>query len=478
MKSIGNVPNLFLPLLLAGAAFGMFVLTGARTIQWQDSAQFTYRIAAGELENSYGLAMAHPLHFWLGRLAAGLFPDQVPWAVSGVSALGGAVAVGLVVWIVQRITREVKAAFFAGVSLMLAHTFWRFSGLPEVYTLSAALLLGQMAVYLTMDWDEPSLRKWALLFGLNGLSLANHNMALLALPTWGVLWLLTCWKHPGFWKSVPVLALTWLAGSLPYTGWVFIQILHADAWMPVVRSALFGHSFADQVTSLQFEGFYAFISIGFLVLSLPIAGLLALWALRVFRTSLWPLLTLLGTHLIFFLRYNVIDQYTFFIPAMALVAVLGGLGFSRLNAPRVRNAALVLVMLQPVLYAVTPSLVRVSGVMDRFARNKPYRDDANYLFRPWQVQERSAHRMAAEAFELVGDQGILVVEDSMAMYTLKWMRLHLDTDAVQIMPVDAFSEDLLTQEPSTTVIRIPKRTDSPVPEGWQRSGFFLIPDKS
>ena len=38
-----------LPWIFGAAAFLLYLLTGARTIQWQDSGQFTYRIGTGTL---------------------------------------------------------------------------------------------------------------------------------------------------------------------------------------------------------------------------------------------------------------------------------------------------------------------------------------------------------------------------------------------------------------------------------------------
>lgn len=464
----------FQSLSLGLGSFLLYAFTGARTIQWQDSAQFTYRISSGTLWNEYGLAMVHPLHFWLGRLMLRVFPGPDPWAVSLVSALGGAVAVALVFRCVLHLSQNRSASFFAALTLMLAHSFWRFSGLPEVYTLSAALMLAQVWCYLRQQQSgRPEF--WWMLFFLNGLALANHNLALLSLSVWGISFL--CWAAAGAgrWKHLWAIGGAWGLGSLPYTFLVLLEMTLTGDPAAVMTSALFGHGFVDQVAGIFPDMKILLISLGFMLLSfpglaLPLAGRAVIGGGKTgvrIPAALWILCLL---HLLFFLRYNVIDQYTFLIPVYGLLAMFAGLGFAGVKMPLLRKAAWLLLLLQPMLYTVTPPLLRNSGILSAFERQKPYRDDYDYLFSPWQVQERSAARLMTETFDAVGTSGAIVVEDSMAFYSAAWMRMYLGREDVRLLR----PEDLLSLKVRAGSVWVPARSDLPPLEGWERSGMVWV----
>lgn len=452
-------------------AFILFVGTGARTIQWQDSAQFTYRITTGNWDNEYGLAMVHPVHFLLGRLAAGAFPSQIPWALSGLSALGGALAVAGVTATVHHQTRSISAALYGGGVLMLAHTFWRFSGLPEVYTLSAALLILEVAWFLRMS-PEASGRRWGVLFLINGLALGNHNLALLSLPVWGGCWLLRCRKGTARFPDVGWIAGGWFIGAAPFLGLILIELLHGESWGTVLHSALFGYGFREEVTGLLPDVRILGTTLGFLLLSFPlIPWWLAFRAVRSDVPTWGPVAVLAGVHGVFFLRYNVIDQYTFFIPVMALLALFAGVGFSGISLAWVRRCCFVALLLQPLGYAVMPSLVRSSGVMASLERRKPYRDDYHYLFWPWMVSETSADQLSEDAVAAAGPgTGVVAVEDPMAFHAVAW-KMTSRGQRVRVVYGRDLSQDGIG-------VWIPARSDAPLQPGWTKQGEVWIRDHS
>lgn len=423
--------------------------------------------------------MVHPLHFWVGRLMLGLFPGPDPWAISLVSALGGGVAVGLLFACVWRLSSNRSAAWFAALSLMLAHSFWRFSGLPEVYSLSAALLLAQLWCYLRLRESDRAVWWWGL-FWLNGVALANHNLALLSLAVWGLSFLLWCREKQGRWLHLLGIGACWFMGSWLYFLIIWLELRTGRSLMEVFHSALFGEGFKDQVTGLLPQARYTLITLGFMLLSfpglaLPLAALQAFKRLRGDSKLPWPVLWICLMHLLFFLRYNVIDQYTFLLPAYTLIALMGGLGFAQLKGAGLRRVAFGLLALQPLFYAAVPGLVRHSGVLTTFERHKPYRDDYQYLFLPWTVGERSADQLMQEAFRAVGPEGQLIVEDSMAFYSAAWMRLDRGlVDSVQLLR----PEDQLVVPFDPEAIWIPARTDLPPVEGWQQSGALWRQDVS
>jgi len=456
--------------LLGLGAFLLYVLTGSRTIQWQDSGQFTLRIGLGRMENDWGLAMVHPLHYMLGRLAILIFPGNVPWAVTGVSALGGALSVGLVTGTVRKLTDQTAPALFAGLTLMLAHSFWRFSGLPEVYTLSAALLMLQILLWVRLR-ESGNPVYWICLLGANGLSWANHNLALLELAVLAPVFL-----HEIIKKRVPVRVILpgvafWMIGSLPYTALIVLHMAASGSFWPVVQSALFGHHFAEKVLNLNPVSVYLLVTCLFTLLSFPSLALpLAVYGGKKRWNRLAVPLALLALHLLFVLRYNVIDQYTFLLPAMAVFALLAGLGYDAVTSAPLRRLAWGLLLAQPFLYGIAPTLARHAGVLGSFARDKPYRDDADYLLHPWTHRENSAAKLAQNAVSAATPGSLLVVEDSMALYAVEW-QLHVRgmRDRVEVLrPADKerILGALAAGEP---VIRVPARAGS-APAEWESVG--------
>jgi len=117
-------------LVLAGAAV-LFAATASRGAQWQDSGTHIYRMLTGQLVNPLGLALSHPLHFWLGRFAAWLAPGHPAFGITLVSALAGAVTIANLFGCTAYLTRSIGSAVFAACSLSVAHTFWQMSTIAE-----------------------------------------------------------------------------------------------------------------------------------------------------------------------------------------------------------------------------------------------------------------------------------------------------------------------------------------------------------
>ncbi len=468
-----------LPLWMGLAAFLLYIATGARTIQWQDSAQFTYRIATQNPDNIYGLAMVHPLHYMLGRAAAILFPSNLPWALSGVSALGGAVAVGLTTACARMLQPRGPTALFTGITLMLAHTFWRFSCLPEVYTLSAALMMAQVTLLI---WSRQRKRPipWAGILALNGVAFANHNLALLTLAVWGGGFLLMARTSPQMWRLLPRMAVAWIMGSLPYTMMIVQEAVHSGDLMATIHSALFGHGFREEVSTLFPRPAFTAISLAFMFLSFP--GLSLPLAVRSWRRRQTTGVSLPGmvyalaaVQLGFFLRYDVIDQYTFLVPVFPLLALMAGCGFATLTRRGSIRTAWVFLALQIPLYAISPWMAETSGVLKPFARNKPFRNDAQYLLWPWRSQDRSAHQLAEAALHAALPDGTIVMADPMATHTLQWMRreMGLEADIRLLRPQDHEAMLVSLQKPSL-LVWAPSRSTDPAPPGWREENGVWI----
>jgi transmembrane protein TMEM260 (protein O-mannosyltransferase) len=430
------------------AALLLYSLTASTSIGWQDSGDFVNRIVRGSVTDPYGLCRAHPLHFWAGTFLVKILPLEPPASMALLSAIFGALAVANVFGIVRTLTKRADAALLAALGLAVAHSFWRFSTCVEVYSISAAMLTAE--VWALVLWDQTRRQHWlVLMFLANGLGLANHDLALLTLPVIGIVLLIGLFTRQASWKTVVASAVAWVLGAGVFLYMIAQEARTSHSIVLALRSALFG-TFESQILSHGPLLRYTAISIAFTALSFPNLMLpAALWgAVRGRRMlgaiSYWGLLAATASHLLFVLRYAIIDQYTFLVPVYALLAVWAGLGFTVVltqwpaSARRVATGlAVATIAFTPVVYVVACDVTRHYHVLGSFARNKPYRDDYRYLFIPWSRGENSARQMSEEAVRLAGGNGVVVAEDEMAIFALEYQQaMHPDRNLTLISPDD------------------------------------------
>jgi hypothetical protein len=409
-------------LLLYGAS------TGA-VIQWQDAGQYDLRVARGELDDSFGLCRAHPLHFWICTAAAKVLPVPLPLAVGWVSALCGAIGVANVFAIIARLSGSRIAACLAAAGLGVSHSYWRFSSTPGAHIMSAALLT--LELWAVIEWDRTRVDRWLVTaFLANGVGFANHNMALLTAPVLLAVLLVALRRRQADWRTLVAAGVVWAGGASIYL-WMILQ----DAWkygLPsAVHSALVG-AWGSEVAGRQFVWAYTGSSVAFTLFSFPnlmlpaaMAGALRGLRYGIKPLSYWFILVSLVIHLVFVLRYNVIAQYTFLLSAYCMISIFSGIGLAiLLNKARLRVAVLGLaiagVLAAPVVYIAVCNLARHAHALGRFARNKPYRDDYRYLLIPWSRGDDSAEKMSREASRLAGTRGMIVAPDGMATWAVEY----------------------------------------------------------
>lgn len=498
---------------VAGLALLIYSLTASRTIQWQDFGQFVVRIVTGELYNELGLALAHPLHFWLGQAAAGLLPFDPPLSIALVSAVAGALTVANVFGLIRTVTGSLAAALFAGGALLVANTFWRMSTMPECYTVTTALLSAElwgMALYYKSRPTEPTARGaaaptrpglWlACMMACNGLGFANHNMALLTLPASGLV-LLCAWRRGDVrWRGFTVAMAAWCVGAMPYLVLVGLEAARTGDAALAVRSALFGHSYGDSVMNLSPAARQVGISAAFTLLSFPGVALpLAVVGLIAGRRWLagrgagglwWAWGGALLIHVLFVLRYNVIDQHTFLLPAYTILVLFAGLGYARLQArlagrgaKLLVTAAAVSVLGAPAVYVLTASVARDRSALGSLERHKPYRDDYRYLFVPWGAGEVSAETMSEQAVDLAAPGGVVLVADPMARFAVGYQLERDDARGVtmQVLRADESIDGSVYE--GRAVVFVPASTrlppmDPPTGFTWEPAGelYVLVAD--
>lgn len=438
--------------LLLGA-FAFYGLTAARTIQWMDYGQFVVRALEGEVFNEYGLALIHPLYLWASQFAIATLPLSPAHAVALVSAFFGAVTVANVFGCVRSISRNPAAGLVAALGLAVANTFWRMSTMPECYTVTTALLSAELwllALYLR-DACQGRARASLLIAALffNGLGLANHNLALLTVPVLGVVLIRAAMRKECLPRQVAMACLGWLIGASPYLALIAIEMFQSGDPAGAIHSALFGKQYADNVLNVEpsFQNLainLAFTVLSFFNLTLPLAVIGAWRAMRSRsgRALFFTWGASLAIHLLFVLRYDVVDQHTFLLPSYTVMVLFAGIGFASLASrwPAARSrylfvGSLLAVLAAPGVYGVAASVARSQDVLGGFTRNKPYRDDYRYLFVPWGVGETSAEQMADHAVTLAGDDGLIILVDSMARFAVYYALYESGRDEVDVLRV-------------------------------------------
>jgi hypothetical protein len=484
-----------------GLALALYGLTGARGVEWQDSGIHQYRILTGLLEHPVGLALAHPVHYWLGRAALCVPAGDPVWKINFLSALGGAATVGLLTALVGVLTRSTWAAVLAAATLALAHVFWQMSALTETYTLAAALMTLEWLLF----WRYLRTRQPAWLvavFATNGLHVADHLLGLLTLVTYGVLLLDRIVRRRIHWSWLFAAAAAWLATASPYWTLVLAHFQRTGDVSETLRNALFGGGagspgFEQQVlnTSLSLSQLkLAVLTLGYCFPSL--AGLVALvgvlrrsgGARRRFRRLL-----LVQTLVVFVFvgRYSIRDQYTYFVPVCVLTALWFGVGAAALlrrwqdTRRRVLIALLVgNAALSVVVYFAFPPLARERGWFRGQMRAIPYRDEYSHFLRPWRFLDDSPARLARGALTQAGADG-WIMADSTTVFPIavaalttrapEKLRIYWTTGTCLVPPGgEPFTRDALRAHVAEggSVLAVP----SPEIEPFVGSGFRV--DKS
>jgi len=421
----------------------VYGLTAQRGTQWQDSGYHILRAVTHQTVNPMGLALSHPLHQWIAQAAVGWGLFRPCLSVTLVSALMGALTVANIFGCVVTLTGSRKAAVLGAVSFALAHTVWQMSTLAETYTLASALLTGECWCIARFARDRDP-RFLAGTFFLNGLGISNHLLALLTTPVLFVVALITIRSSKFEVRSSKTWAgvggLLWVLGASPYLGFFAVEGLRSGDLWATLHSAFFGHGYRADVLNVHVSPRALGLNICAVVMNfpnllLPVAAYGALGAgqIGIPKLARRALLASVTVHAVFVLRYTVADRFTFFVPMYALLAIFAGIGWARIaqwpigrSRTLVRRASVAAILLTPVLYAFLPDIARRMNVLEGMQDHKPYRDDYVYVFTPWAFAESSADRMARQAVVLASPQGMILVEDRMAEFAVRYCALQAD----------------------------------------------------
>lgn len=469
-------------------ALALFTATASRGAQWQDSGWLIWRAVTGELAHPHGLALVHPLHHWLARLA--LWPGFVEpcFAVTLISAAAAAIAVANTFGCVLTLTQSKAAALLTAGSLGVAHTFWKMATVAETYTLTSALLSAELwCLVLYASHRRP---RWlGLMLMFNGLGVANHLLAALTTPVVVFVAARAFLRQEVRIQDSLVAFTLWAVASLPYTGLVLLELVRSGDVAGTLHSAFFGSSFSDNVLNTTLSARLLLIGFAFVVLNFPnlLLPAAAFGLARGGKTKMPSLvqramLAELVIYVCFVARYNIVDQYTFFLPIYVLLSIFGGVGFAAMLRSGHRRRGLAVatasLLLTPVIYAFVPPAARRFNVLTGVAHQKPYRDDYTYLFTPWSVAERSAERMSRRALEMAGPDGFIVIEDGMAEFAIRYRARRERKDQRTILREITAKQVRDAAAVAKRIVLVPHNAGSPrsdPPVGsWKRVGDLYI----
>ena len=392
-------------------------MTAQRGVSWQDSGLFQYRVLTCDFIGDYGIALAHPLYILGAKIVATLFPMSMQfYAIAVFSGVGMAVALALLARILWRLTQNGWAVATAVITLGLSQMCWWMSTITEVYTWSLAFLMAELLCVLNICTAPKykTLLWWLFLAGINGIHASLHNFALLALPVYGLLFLLT--NNTA--KVALACALTWLVGAALLV-WLFCLELQTQTFGAAAKSLLFGNGYERVVLSIgHISGKLVLVNIALAFVSL--ASPCWFFAIRhltleqkhnAFKRCLFALTCI---HFIFWIRYFVPDQATFVLPTLGFAAVWLGIGCATTQlSTKVRAVLLVVgVVCQLTTPLALCAIATHAGIKP--ARELPFRLDISYWLLPWKQNETSAQQFVDEVGKMLHDNDVLITDSTSA----------------------------------------------------------------
>jgi len=407
-------------LVAAMIVYGATVLPG---VSWGDSGEAQLHTMTSGWLVADQICRSHVTYFAVCRAIDRLLPIGPALAANIVAVIFGAITIANGAYLIATFCRT-QAAIVAGtLLLLLSHTLWQMSTAAEVVTLSTALITAELIFCVRfVETRRPALL--AVAFLCNGLGISTHNMAMLMWPAYGLVFV-AYWKD---WRRLEVRTLPLALVGL-IVGLTPVLALCADHWLThgsigaTLKSALIGN-YRSQVFNVTGLAELGLKSAGYVVMNFPTPVLVLVVSgfLVWYRRTTKPLRLLITTAAVIFVlfavRYNVPDQFTFFVHTHVFVAIFCAVGVDRLLAERGRTAAIAAIALSavsPLVYLTAPTLLRnyAPELVPFPPRALPYRDPHDWFLKPWRTGYDGARRYARETLDSL-PEGALLSADSTA----------------------------------------------------------------
>jgi hypothetical protein len=437
------------PLMLTLVAFLLYLFTLAPTVLWGDDAFFQRTAYEGLLQADGG---GHWLWFQFARLFILLPFGDIAYRVNLLSAVAAALTIFVMYYAARALDLSQTAAIVAASSLAVAHTFWMHAVRAEVYTLFTLWMT--VEIWLWAKWDSTMLWPIHLAAFLFGIGLLSHQLAIILLPAFGLL----------FWLRRSLLSTRLFIQLLIYfvLGMVlFLIAIQNQIRAPnLVESLLryFTHSDRD-FTSSFFDFSLALLPhdlamwLGMLGLQfVGVAGILGLWAViyairhRTHLSRIWLVIATVYVSSIFFaLSYRVNDQYVFYLPSYVAFAFIVGLGWEvairrgkRLSKPALQTLAMLLIItIPPLVYCSTGMAFAALDVNPLRIRSLPGREPNTFFLWPGKAGYYGAADYGRQVFEVLPSDSFLIADHTPYETILYYQRVEHVRPDVHIIKVEA-----------------------------------------
>lgn len=400
--------DLLLPLVLLAGAIAVSFLASSGPIQWMDNGQFLADASQGRFFSESLGPLDHPLYQTVITL---MFEAFGPRALS----LLNSILLLPLAWLVYRVAIDTgltrRPALIACGAAILAHGVFWVSTKAEVYLLHTVLVLAAYWVHFDPRQRGRPLRRMFLIGVFTGMAAAVHQLTFVVLLPLYLQMLMD--KRSRVLITVPGFALG-LFAAWPailhdlHTGFSPFEIVHRYLTGDPERAKDVG--WQGSLFRID-EMWHEKNAIMLLVLSLigpQLVGLLLRPENPRLRLLWWGGVL----NLVFAATYNVMDRFTFFLPGVVLLAIVGVAQLDALlpnnrvwrtaNSLSVLSAPLVLLLMFG-LYA--------QGVVKLPVHKEslPFRDDIHYFMAPY-LQDRSAEQFV-RSYEHSIPEGALIIAD-------------------------------------------------------------------
>ncbi|HUU17063.1 MAG TPA: DUF2723 domain-containing protein [Sedimentisphaerales bacterium] len=429
LKVGNNLKSSYIAVLLIAA--GLYAATCAPGALWQDSGMYQYRIRHNDIEGNLGLALSHPLYHIIGIGVKHIRLGEFAYRINLISAVAAAFTIANLFLLLRIWLGRILPAVIAAATLALSHTFWRHAVIAETYTLCTALLLAELLMLL--QYFKTRRMVFLYLLGLfNGLAVANHMFAVIALVCYLVFLIVLLARRQIRLGQFGIIVVLWIIGAAPYGYLILKNIIQTGSFTATAASALFGKNWQGNVLNVSLSAGLIKENLIFLAYNFPtpnviffFAGLYGLTKVPRGHGFAKVLAALLILFFVFAFRYTVPDRYAFFIPFYCLASVLVGVGVNLLiaqyNSKILCLVILILSFLPIPTYIIAPTIAQKQKFNLSTRADVPRRNDYVWFLQPWKAGYSGAEEFAEEVFDKLGQDAVVYADNTM-VYPLLYMQ--------------------------------------------------------
>jgi hypothetical protein len=412
----GSQSSITIPFLLVCAAILVSFMASSGPIQWMDNGMFLADASQGSyISQSLG-PLDHPLYHFVSTAMFDLFGPLVLSLLNSILLLPLA-------WVIYKLAVSVGAssrlALLAAVTTILSHAVFWVSTKIEVYILHSLIVLMAYWVHFHRNATLSDLSKLFIIGALTGLGAAVHQLTFVVLLP---LYIQLLFQHktrilmtvPGF---IVGFAVAWPAVAHDLQGGMnIVQVFHRY----LTGSAIKSDQPSWEGSLFRFDDMWHERNSVFIVL-LSLVGPQLLGLVLFPKDNRLRLLWCAATlNFVFAISYDVTDRFTFFLPGLAMLSIIGVIQLQALLSMSLtgRTLANASVVASPLAILLVYSLY-ATGVLTLPTHKEalPFRDDVHYFMVPY-LRDRSAEQFA-HAYENLVPEGALIIADWTPMGALR-----------------------------------------------------------